>query len=71
MTTDLDSRDDRQYLMEIARRPDVVMVEGRGSWLTDARGKRYLDFIQGWAVNSLGHSPPAIAEAIAARPPAC
>jgi acetylornithine/N-succinyldiaminopimelate aminotransferase len=33
----------------------------------DDGGKRYLDFIQGWAVNSLGHSPPAIAEALAAQ----
>ena len=32
------------------------MVEGSGSWLTDHQGKRYLDFLQGWAVNCLGHS---------------
>ena len=35
--------------------------------LWDDTGKRYLDFIQGWAVNCLGHSPPAIAEAISAQ----
>ncbi len=29
--------------------------------------KRYLDFVQGWAVNCLGHSPPAVAEALAAQ----
>jgi acetylornithine/N-succinyldiaminopimelate aminotransferase len=60
----LENHGDRLYLMEIARRPDAVMVEGRGSWLTDANGRRYLDFIQGWAVNSLGHCPPVIVEAI-------
>src|SRR5262245_51480638 len=34
-------------LMEISRRPPVVFVEGRGSWLTDQEGKKYLDFILG------------------------
>ena len=30
-------------------------------------GSRYLDFVQGWAVNCLGHSPPILAEALAAQ----
>src|SRR6516165_9658104 len=51
-------------LMEISKRPPVVFVEGRGSWLTDQEGKKYLDFIQGWAVNCLGHCPTAIVSAI-------
>ena len=54
-------------LMEITARPKAVFVKGEGSWLWDDTGKRYLDFIQGWAVNCLGHSPPAIAEALAAQ----
>ena len=40
------------------------MVEGDGSWLTDNNGKRYLDFLQGWAVNCLGHSNPGMIEAL-------
>jgi acetylornithine/N-succinyldiaminopimelate aminotransferase len=52
-------------LMEITARPPTVFVRGEGSFLWDDAGKRYLDFIQGWAVNCLGHSPPAIAEALA------
>jgi acetylornithine/N-succinyldiaminopimelate aminotransferase len=52
-------------LMEVAARPPLVMVEGRGSWLVDHAGRRYLDFVQGWAVNSLGHCPPEIATALA------
>jgi acetylornithine/N-succinyldiaminopimelate aminotransferase len=52
-------------LMKITDRPPVVMVEGHGSWLEDEDGKRYLDFVQGWAVNCLGHSPAAIAETVA------
>ena len=51
-------------LMEITARPSTVFVRGEGSYLWDDSGKRYLDFIQGWAVNCLGHSPPVIAEAL-------
>jgi acetylornithine/N-succinyldiaminopimelate aminotransferase len=54
-------------LMDITTRPSTVFVRGEGSWLWDDNGKRYLDFVQGWAVNCLGHSPPAIAEALAAQ----
>jgi len=59
MTTDVAA------LMKITDRPPVVMVEGHGSWLRDEEGKPYLDFVQGWAVNCLGHSPAAIAETVA------
>jgi acetylornithine/N-succinyldiaminopimelate aminotransferase len=52
-------------LMDITARPPTVFVRGAGSWLWDDSGKRYLDFIQGWAVNCLGHSPPEVAEALA------
>ncbi|RYZ05246.1 MAG: aminotransferase class III-fold pyridoxal phosphate-dependent enzyme [Myxococcales bacterium] len=55
---------DLGYLMVTARRPSVVMREGSGSWLTDSTGRRYLDFVQGWAVNCLGHSPPVVVEAL-------
>ncbi|HEX4326133.1 MAG TPA: acetylornithine transaminase [Burkholderiales bacterium] len=51
-------------LMEITARPEIVFTEGHGSWLTDDSGKKYLDFVQGWAVNSLGHSPKVIADAL-------
>jgi acetylornithine/N-succinyldiaminopimelate aminotransferase len=51
-------------LMDITARPPTVFVRGAGSWLWDDSGKRYLDFIQGWAVNCLGHSPLVIAEAL-------
>jgi len=54
-------------LMTITTRPPVVFVEGRGSWLRDADGKDYLDFIQGWAVNCLGHSPEPVVRALAAQ----
>src|SRR5467141_398804 len=54
-------------LMDITARPPAVFVRGEGSLLWDDTGKRYLDFVQGWAVNCLGHSPPKIAEALTAQ----
>jgi len=58
---------DTHAVMFITQRPDVVMVEGKGSWLTDNNGKHYLDFLQGWAVNCLGHGNPGMIEAINAQ----
>ena len=54
-------------LMFITLRPDLVFERGEGSWLYDHQGKAYLDFIQGWAVNTLGHCPPEIAAALVAQ----
>jgi acetylornithine/N-succinyldiaminopimelate aminotransferase len=54
-----------RHLMNLTARPRAVMLRGEGSFLWDADGKRYLDFVQGWAVNALGHAPPCIAEAVA------
>ena len=54
-------------LMDITARPNAVFVRGAGSYLWDDSRKRYLDFVQGWAVNCLGHSPPAVADALAAQ----
>ena len=59
--------DDVRRVMKVVDRPPVVMVEGRGSWLWDRDGKKYLDFVQGWAVNCLGHSPRVILDALEAQ----
>ncbi len=58
---------DSQSLMWIINRPELVFTRGEGSWLFDHTGKRYLDFIQGWAVNCLGHCPPEISAALKAQ----
>ena len=55
------------HIMKITERPSPVMVKGEGSWLWDRDGKRYLDFVQGWAVNSLGHSPRVVLDAMSAQ----
>jgi acetylornithine/N-succinyldiaminopimelate aminotransferase len=51
-------------LMQLTAKPDPVMVAGKGSWLWDERGRSYLDFVQGWAVNSLGHCPDVVQRAL-------
>ncbi len=56
-----------QNLMEVTERPEIVFVKGQGAWLTDHRGKRYLDFVQGWAVTCLGHCPRVVGDALAAQ----
>ena len=54
-------------LMFITQRPDITFVRGEGSWLYDTEGRAYLDFVQGWAVNSLGHSSRVVRDALAAQ----
>lgn len=55
---------DVNTLLYITKRPDLVFVEGQGMYLTDQNGKQYLDYLQGWAVNCLGHSPECIQQAL-------
>ena len=52
------------HLMFIVKRPMHIMGKGKGSYLWSTEGKRFLDFIQGWAVNCLGHSPSVLVRAI-------
>jgi len=47
--------------------PAVTFVRGRGTELWDDGGRRYLDFLCGLAVTSLGHAHPVVAEALAAQ----
>ncbi len=55
------------YLMHLNDHPAPLMVRGAGSWLYDETGRAYLDFIQGWAVNALGHCPPEVVNALSAQ----
>lgn len=51
-------------LLSITQRPDIVMEKGQGMYLWDVDGKKYLDFIGGWAVCCLGHSPQNISDVL-------
>lgn len=54
----------RERLMPSTERAPQVFVRGQGSWLWDSEGHAYLDFTQGCAVNSLGHSPSVLVKAL-------
>ena len=56
---------DRSALMSTYAEPSVTFVSGQGSVLIDTEGRRYLDFLSGLAVTSLGHAHPAVADAVA------
>jgi acetylornithine/N-succinyldiaminopimelate aminotransferase len=51
------------FLRTITRVP-VTLVRGKGAWVWDDQGREYLDFVGGWAVNSLGHCPPVVVKAL-------
>ncbi|HBP63508.1 MAG TPA: acetylornithine transaminase [Desulfosporosinus sp.] len=54
----------KNVVMNTYGRLPMTIVKGEGAWVWDAEGKRYLDFLTGLAVNSLGHNHPAIVQAI-------
>ncbi len=58
---------DRCPIMPTYGPPGVQFVRGEGPYLWDGHGKRYLDFLSGLAVTSLGHAHPAVAAAISAQ----
>ena len=53
-----------KYYMQISPRTPLTLVRGKGARVWDDAGKEYLDFVAGWAVNSLGHCHPAVVEAV-------
>ena len=56
--------DEARYLMHTFKRQPIELVRGAGARAWDAEGNQYLDFVGGIAVNVLGHSHPAVAEAV-------
>ena len=53
-----------KYLMNFINRVPVTLVKGKGVWVWDEDGKKYLDFVGGFATNSLGHCHPVVIKAI-------
>lgn len=53
-----------KYVMNTYKRLPKVFVKGEGSYIWDSEGNKYLDFVAGIAVNSLGHCPQVVVEAI-------
>src|ERR1700685_1523529 len=58
------SRMEAKLLVTTYERQPILFVRGRGVYLWDSEGKRYLDFLSGIGVNALGHNHPAIQTAI-------
>ena len=55
---------EHRYFMRTVERVPVTLVRGQGARVWDEDGREYLDFVGGWAVNSLGHCPPMVVEAV-------
>jgi acetylornithine/N-succinyldiaminopimelate aminotransferase len=51
---------EQKLLLPTYDRQKVLFTRGRGVYLWDSKGKRYLDFLSGIGVNALGHAHPAI-----------
>jgi predicted acetylornithine/succinylornithine family transaminase len=55
---------ERQFLLQTYNRYPLVLSRGKGVFLWDVEGKRYLDFVSGLGVNALGHAHPRIVKVI-------
>src|SRR5213594_1846650 len=55
---------EREYLLQNYARYPLVLARGKGCYLYDLSGKRYLDFISGIGVNALGHAHPRLVKVI-------
>ena len=53
-----------KYVMNTYKRLPKVFVKGEGSYVWDSEGNKYLDFVAGIAVNSLGHCPKVVSDAL-------
>jgi acetylornithine/N-succinyldiaminopimelate aminotransferase len=51
---------EQKLLLPTYDRQKVLFTRGRGVYLWDSKGKRYLDFLSGIGVNALGHGHPAV-----------
>jgi len=56
--------DAEKFLLPTYKRQPVIMTHGRGAYVFDSTGKKYLDFLGGIAVNALGHAHPRIVKVI-------
>ncbi len=56
--------DAEKFLLPTYKRQPVVMTHGKGAYVFDSTGKKYLDFLGGIAVNALGHAHPRIVKVI-------
>jgi predicted acetylornithine/succinylornithine family transaminase len=60
---------ERRFLLQTYNRYPVAFARGKGCFLFDVEGKRYLDFVAGLGVNALGHAHPRIIKTIREQAP--
>jgi predicted acetylornithine/succinylornithine family transaminase len=53
-----------RFLLPTYKRSPIVFTHGRGAYVFDSTGKKYLDFLGGIAVNALGHAHPRIVKTV-------
>lgn len=54
----------KEYILPVYARPPIVLEHGKGSWVWDCDGRKYLDFTAGIAVNALGHADDGVSEVL-------
>lgn len=52
------------YLLPVYARPDLILSHGKGSYVWDVDGRKFLDFSAGIAVNALGHADEGVAQCV-------
>ena len=55
---------EKKLFLKTGKRAPVTLVRGQGALVWDDQGREYLDFVAGWAVNSLGNCPAVVVEAL-------
>ena len=55
---------EQKYLLNTYARYPLAIARGKGVYVYDVKGRRYLDFLSGLGVNALGHAHPRIVKAI-------
>jgi len=54
----------KDYVVPSYTKVPLVFIKGKGSYLWDVHGRKYLDFFPGWGVGSLGHCHPGVMNAV-------
>ncbi|MBI2119085.1 MAG: aspartate aminotransferase family protein [Elusimicrobia bacterium] len=60
-------KEEENSIFQTYRRQPLLLVKGKGSYVWDHKGKKYLDFFSGLGVNNLGHCFPSVVHAISAQ----
>lgn len=60
-------KQEKDFIMPTYKRQGIMFVRGKGKYLWDSKGKKYLDFFAGLSVCNLGHCPPKVVSAVKAQ----